>query len=621
VKPLRRRTRLFTGTLVLVMLAVPQGAFAWHVRQVPLVTRWSRLVNATHAWPHYPRPQMRRRVWQNLNGLWRYAISPRSGQLPPRHYAGSILVPFPIQSALSGVRETVLPSQCIWYKRYFQIPPAWRGRQILLHIEAANWETRIFINSRSAGIHQGGYTPITANITGFLRPGGQQKIVICVWDPCGERFEPRGKQVLHPHGMYFGQSSGIWGTVWLEPVPDAYIAHLDIVPHVHRQSVALNVQTDGADAHDVIVASVLAGKKLVASASGRPGRFFSVSVPHAHLWSPRSAFLYTLLVRLVRAGKTMDRVSSYFGMRTISVGPGINGRTQILLNGKPVFQRGFLYQGYWPDGLYTPPDDRAMIFDISTAKQMGYNMFRLHQIVEPRRFYYLADRLGLLIWQDMPAAWPPNRRGLSQQEIAAKILASQNWGAIGPFGKREKLDYRHELAAMIRELRDNPSVVVWVPFNESWGIHNVARMVRRIHHLDPSRLIDADSGVNINPIFKNPYQVPGNIVDIHHYPGPRALAPSKTRASAAGECGGVYYFLPHHLWVTGPLKACPTPAMALARYRKDWQEAWHLRNHLGLSAMVFTEFMDQQQEIGGLVTFDRVVKFPVQTIRRITLRP
>ncbi len=608
--------------LILLLSAIITGpciaTAAWQIQKAPLLTRWAKRVTPPHVWWHYPRPQMRRNVWKNLNGLWHYAIAPENRRTPPRPFAGEILVPFPIESALSGVRKTLLPTQCIWYRRNFQIPSAWRPRQVLLHIEAANWQTRIWINGHAAGMHRGGYSPICLNITPFLRRRRGQTILIQVWNPGGEKFEPRGKQVLHRHGMYFTEFSGIWGTVWLEPVPQHHIAHLITVPHLRQRMVALKVQTQGAGGGSIL-ASLFSGKNRVAAASGRSGQFVNMAVPHPHLWTPDSPFLYRLTVRLTLAGKTVDRVSSYVGMRSITVGPGIDGRTQILLNGKPVFERGFLYQGYWPDGLGTPPDDRAMRYDISTAKKMGYNMFRIHQIVEPRRFYYLADRLGLLIWQDMPAAWPPPRRPLTQQQVAARILRSGDWGAIGRFSRHERQAYRRELAAMIRELRDDPSVVVWSPFNEGWGIHHVSHMVRLIHQLDPSRLIDADSGVNINPIYKNPYNESGNILDIHHYPGPRAIAPSHTQASAAGECGGVYYFLPRHLWVTGPIRPCQTMAAALARYRKDWQEAWRLRKTLGLSAMVFTEFMDQQQEIGGLVTFDRVPKFPIRIIRRLTL--
>lgn len=610
---------IFSGLLIIGLLTGSVLAAAWRPVPVPLMTRWGLHVRPHHVWVHYPRPQMRRKIWKNLNGLWNYSITSRHVMKAPQRYQGMILVPFPVDSSLSGVGKILLPSQCIWYHRSFTVPTGWRNKQILLHIEASNWETWIYVDGHLAIRHRGGYSPIRVNITRYLKSSAVHQLTVRVWDPAGERFEPRGKQVLRPHGMYFTESSGIWGTVWLEPVHREHITSLVIRSHVRHKDLSFRANVAAVSPSSQVHAVLLDGKDVIAVSTGVPGRKITLSVPHPHLWSPRSPFLYALRITLTRNGKVVDTVSSYAGMRSITIGPGVDGRTQILLNGKPVFQRGFLYQGYWPDGLYTPPGNRAMRYDIMAAKRMGYNMFRVHQIVEPRRFYYLADRLGYLIWQDMPAAWPPGKRGLTHAQIRRRILAGGNWGAIGPIPAYERREYRRELTAMIRELRNDPSIVVWTPFNEGWGIHNVPGIVRLIHRLDPSRLIDADSGVNVNPIYKNDYQIPGNIVDIHHYPGPRAIPPSRTQAASAGECGGVWYPVAGHFWPDTPIHPKPDAALALARYRKDWQEAWQLRRKLGISAIVFTELMDQEQEIGGLLTYDRVTKFPFKVIRRITL--
>ena len=614
------RWRRLIGLCAAMILTGVSMASAWQPAPCRLMTRWARQVRPDRAWTHYPRPQMRRTIWKNLNGLWQYAITSRHLSIAPGRWDGHILVPFSVDSALSGVGKIMLPSDCIWYHRSFSLPDSWHGKQILLHIEAANWETWIYVDGHLVARHRGGYSPITVNITRDLHATAHHQITIRVWDPAGERFEPRGKQVLRPSGMYFTECSGIWGTVWLEPVSPMHIASLVIVPHLKRKLFALKALTADTGANGLAIRAVLLdGNKKVTVRTGRPGHFIDLAVAHPHLWTPHSPFLYNLQVTLLHQGRMVDRVTSYAGMRSITIGPGVGGRTQILLNGKPVFQRGFLYQGYWPAGLYTPPGDRAMAYDISTAKQMGFNMFRVHQIVEPRRFYYLADRLGYLIWQDMPAAWPPGRRGLTHAQVRQRILACGNWGAIGPIPAYERREYRRELTAMIKELRNDPSIVVWTPFNEGWGIHNVPGIVHLIHQLDPSRLIDADSGVNVNPIYKNYYLIPGNVVDIHHYPGPRAIAPSRTQAASAGECGGVWYPLVKHYWPNTPITRPYSRSAALARYRKDWREAWQLRHRLGISAIVFTELMDQEQEIGGLLTYDRVPKFSIRTIRRITL--
>ncbi len=437
---------------------------------------------------------------------------------------------------------------------------------------------------------------------------------ISVWDPDGEKIEPRGKQVLQPHGMFFTECSGIWGTVWLEPVGKTSITHLVITPDVQGKTLYVRVRTRGPTAGCRFVALAGGGAAGSAMVVGPPGKTLALHIAHPKLWSPTSPFLYHMAVAILRHGRPIDHVHSYFAMRSISVGPGTGGHTEVLLNGKPLFERGTLYQGYWPDGLYTPPTDRAIKFDILAAKKMGFNMFRVHQIVEPLRFYYWADRLGILLWQDMPAAWAP-KAGTSKAAISREILSSRHWWpANGPQTAAEKREYRHELLAMIRDLRNDPSVVVWTLFNEGWGEHNTPQLVKLINKTDPSRLVDDASGWFDKGV--------GNIIDTHHYPQPESRKPTATRAAISGEFGGFgrNYIRGHEWAALRPGPQILTTAQALARYRLFWKEAYQLRRTKGISAAVYTELMDQEQELGGLMTFDRaVVKLPIRQIRRATL--
>lgn len=614
------RTAVMVVCATILMLWLPATSYAhgWQVQSVPLLTQWEKRISPEHLFNHYPRPLMRRPVWQNLDGLWHYVILPRNQRSDPIHFAGRILVPFPVESALSGVEKPLLPDQCIWYRRTVHL--AWSGTQrTLLHIEASTWKTSVYVNGHLACVHRGSYTPITCDISRFLHARGRQTLLIRVWNPGGEQFEPRGKQTPRPHRDYFSESSGIWGTVWLEPVPSDYITHIVIRPDPQHNRVLVRTETNHPGGNLLVSAKLFDGTAEVSKAAGLAGVFLQLPVRHPRLWSPRHPFLYGLKVSIRYNGKIIDSIKSYVGIRTISVGPGIGGKTQILLNGKPLFERGLLYQGYWPGGLYTPPGDRAMAYDISTAKRLGFNMFRVHEIVEPRRFYYLADRLGYLIWQDMPTAWPPPDRHLTQRQIDRVILAGHHWwGNIGPLPAAAKAEYLAELTSMIRHLRNNPCIVVWTAFNEGWGIHDVRRITAHIRRLDPTRLVDADSGWNLNHTFNSPSAIPGDILDTHHYPGPRALWPTATKAAVCGEFGGIFYAVAGHCWLRNPQRTDPM-AKAIARYRRLWAEVRKLRREKGISAVVYTEMMDQQQEIAGLLTFDRRLKFPARIIRDITL--
>ncbi|MEK7668535.1 MAG: sugar-binding domain-containing protein, partial [Gemmatimonadota bacterium] len=386
------------------------------------MTRWAAEVSPVNARPEYPRPMMVREEWLSLNGLWDYAITPR-GQRPER-YDGRILVPYPIESALSGVRDTVGPGRTLWYRRMFRVPQRWLGRSVLLHFEAADWETHVWVNGHHIGSHQGGYDPFTFDITSALGGRGGQEILVSVWDPTDSGTQARGKQVRKPGGIFYTSVTGIWQTVWLEPVGVAAISDYAVVTDIDSARVIVTTTADGARPGDRIEAIASAGTREIARASAAPGQPLVLRIPQPRLWSPDDPYLYDLALRLVRGGRAgavragpdaaaggtgnvLDSVTGYFGMRTIAVGPDERGVTRLLLNGRFVFQFGPLDQGYWPDGLYTAPTEAAMVSDLRALRAMGFNMLRKHVKVEPRTFYAWCDRLGLLVWQDMPSAGIP----------------------------------------------------------------------------------------------------------------------------------------------------------------------------------------------------------------------
>jgi concanavalin A-like lectin/glucanase superfamily protein/glycosyl hydrolase family 2 len=561
------------------------GATAPYVRHLtPLLTPWTRSVSTVAPLPEYPRPQLERARWLNLNGPWEYEQG-QPGQAPfGQDLAQTILVPFPVESPLSGIdREDTWG----WYRRTFTVPGSWTGQQVLLNFGAVAWQASVYVNGQLAGTHTGDYESFSFDITRLLRPGAPNELVVGFYDPIGAAGEPVGKQVSGtPHGIFHTASSGIWQTVWLEPVAPDHITALDLVPNIVRDQLAIAAITSGG-APARLVAEAVAGGKVVGTASAPAGRPLSLKVPHARLWSPSDPYLYGLRLRLVSGGSTLDDVRSYFGMRSISLGR-VGGATRILLNGRFLFQTGALDQGYWPDGLYTPPTDAAMRFDILAAKRLGYNMLREHQKVQPERWYYWADRLGILVWQDMPAMRPPNQLVPTPAEQAG---------------------FRSELAAIVRQERSHPSIVAWVPFNEAWAQFDPTGVTREVKALDSAALVDTDSGsANCCNAIE-----PSNsdLSDTHLYFGPFSVAAGR-QASVIGEYGGVLAYPPAgHRWpgiltsLGGPVLPWgvrPVTLFLRAQYAELEQEM-RVR---GLSAAVFTEFAGYEDEL-GLLTYDRRV--------------
>jgi hypothetical protein len=557
--------------VVAFVLAIAGQSLAWEPAKGPLATRWTRDVTPERAWPEYPRPQMVRPQWTNLNGLWNYAIRPEA-EAQPSTWDGEILVPFAVESALSGVMKPVKPQERLWYRRTFTPPKLSEGGRLLLHFGAVDWKCIVWVNGKEVGQHTGGYDPFTFDITDALGEG-ENEIVVAVSDPTDTGNQPRGKQVLEPEGIMYTAVTGMWQTVWLEPVPAQRIESLKIVPNVDRGVVSVAVKAAGADGASVRLKATSAGQ-AVGQAEGRAGEPIEVSVPDAVLWSPDRPQLYDLTVELVAGPNVVDSVTSYFGLRKIEVRKDDRGINRLYLNNQPLFQYGPLDQGWWPDGLYTPASDAAMKYDIEMTKKLGMNMARKHVKYECARWYYWCDRLGLLVWQDMPS-------GDAQRNDESRA------------------NYRRELQAMIDALHNFPSIVMWVPFNEGWGQHATSETVEWIQQYDPTRPVNEASGWTDRGS--------GDVSDMHSYPGPGMREPEDDRVSVLGEFGGLGMPVRGHTWQQernwGYVSYNNAEELTDA-YVNLLTEMRPLIGR-GLAAAVYTQTSDVEIEVNGLMTYDR----------------
>ncbi len=549
-----------------------------------ILTRWAEEVSPDNVHPEYPRPQMVRNDWLNLNGLWEYTLQPEDSADRPQEFRGRILVPFPVESALSGVGRPVGDTDRLWYRRTFRLPKQWRDQRTLLHFEAADWETTAWVNGHKVGIHRGGYDPFSFDITHALKDGAEQEIVLSVWDPTDAAAQPRGKQVRNPRGIWYTAVTGIWRTVWLEPVPEVHIRTLFITPEVDRERVLVRADCEGNAVAYGVVLEALDGERLVAINGGRVGSDVPVSIPTPKLWSPQSPFLYGLRVKLEDGfGRDVDAVESYFGMRGIAVGNDRGGPNRLFLNGSPLFQFGPLDQGWWPDGLYTAASDAALRYDVEVTKELGFNLLRKHVKIEPRRFYYWCDRLGVLVWQDMPSGDAYIRREDPDLERTPESEAQ----------------FMDELDRMILTLYSHPSIVMWVPFNEGWGQFKTAEVVQRIKTLDPTRLVNNASGWSDRGL--------GDVHDVHAYPGPTAPENELDRAAVLGEFGGLGLPVSGHTWQDEKnwgYRSYQTPNELTAAYLDLLQKLEPLIDS-GLAAAVYTQTSDVEIEVNGLMTYDR----------------
>ena len=587
---------------MLLALALCGSTFAqWKPAGDKIKTSWGEQLDPKNVLPEYPRPIMERNDWKNLNGLWKYAIT-KKGDPTPAAYQGDILVPFAVESSLSGVGKMINEKEELWYQRTFDVPSAWRGKQILLHFGAVDWKAEVWVNDVKVGEHTGGFTPFYFDITSVLNKGNND-LVVKVWDPSDRGEQPRGKQIANPHGIWYTPVTGIWQTVWLEPVATQYITNLKTTPDIDNNSVKVEVAANTTSA-DKVEVKVFDGKNLVAKGAALNGVPVELAMPaNAKLWSPDSPFLYNMEVTLYKDGKAIDQVKSYTAMRKYSIRKGQNGITRLQLNNKDYFQFGPLDQGWWPDGLYTAPTDEALVYDLKKTKDFGYNIVRKHVKVEPARWYTHCDQLGLIVWQDMPNGGPSPQWQARNYFNGTEVIRSA----------ASEANYRKEWKEIIDCLYSYPSIAVWVPFNEAWGQFKTPEIVAWTKEYDPSRLVNPASGGN--------HYTCGDILDLHHYPGPNMFLYDPRRATVLGEYGGIGLVVEGNTWVNdkknwGYVKF-NTSDEVTNEYIKYGKHLLELIRK-GFSAAVYTQTTDVEGEINGLMTYDRkVIKMNEAKVREI----
>lgn len=590
--------------LVLLALATVTAFAQWKPAGDKMKTKWAETLDPNNVLPEYPRPIMERSSWENLNGLWEYAILP-VGKAEPKSFDGEILVPFAVESSLSGVQKSLGKENELWYKRTFTVPSNWKGKDILLHFGAVDWKADIFVNDIKVGSHTGGYTPFSFNITPYLT-SGKQKLVVKVWDPTNDGYQARGKQINNPHGIWYTPVSGIWQTVWLEPVSKSHIVNVRTVPDVDNNVLKVKVCAANTTSNDLAEIVLKDGNTVISRTKAVLGQEAPIYIENAKLWSPESPFLYDMEINLYSNGKIQDNVKSYAAMRKVSIKRDEKGIVRLQLNNENYFHFGPLDQGWWPDGLYTAPTDEALVYDIQKTKDFGFNMIRKHVKVEPARWYTHCDRMGVLVWQDMPNG---NQKSPSWQ--MRKFFDGEELVRTA----ESEADYRKEWKEIMDYLYSYPSIAVWVPFNEAWGQFKTREFADWTKAYDPSRLVNPASG-------GNHYSGAGDILDIHHYPGPElTLYERETNvATVLGEYGGIGLPLEGHLWQTDKnwgyiqFKNAKEVTDEYVKYSKD------LINliKVAYSAAVYTQTTDVEGEVNGLITYDRkVIKVEEDRIRAI----
>ena len=577
----------------------------WKIVEGRIHTSWSEQIDPSKVWQEYPRPQLVRDNWKNLNGLWEYSIIPKD-QSKPSSFQGKILVPFAVESSLSGVGKRVGKDSTLWYHTTIAIPSSMKGKNILLHFGAVDWESEVYLNGQKIGTHQGGYDPFSFDITSALKKANAQELVVRVWDPSDDGPQPRGKQVKNPNGIWYTPVTGIWQTVWIEAVPKTYIASTKQVPDIDNQMLHVTPSIENLQNGDQVKISAWDGENKIAEETTGSSREVNLKIPNAKLWGPDAPFLYNLKISVVRNGKAIDEVKSYFAMRKISVQPDENGIKRIALNNKFLFQFGPLDQGWWPDGLYTAPTEEALVYDIDQTKAMGFNAIRKHVKVEPARWYYHCDKVGMLVWQDMPsgdlgARWNsrPGMEGGSDMERKPESEAI----------------YRKEWNAIIDALYNFPCIVIWVPFNEAWGQFKTKEITEWTKSKDPSRLVNSASGGNFHEV--------GDIMDLHNYPAPampKASLFGTQQAIVLGEFGGLGLPLEGHTWQdknNWGYRSFQNADTLFKTYSSYIDQLVPLVQK-GLSAAIYTQTTDVEVEVNGLMTYDRrVIKMPADRLKKI----
>ena len=589
--------------LILFILLVTTCSLSaqWQPAGDKLKTKWASEIDVSNVLPEYPRPIMERAEWQNLNGLWNYAILP-AGKQTPASFDGQILVPFAVESSLSGVQKNVGRDNELWYERTFTVPSKWNNNRVLLHFGAVDWKADVWVNNVKVGQHTGGYTPFSFDITPALAKG-KNTLTVRVWDPTDQGFQPRGKQVNKPEGIWYTPVSGIWQTVWLEPVPEKYIENIRITPDIDKKTLTVKALVNAASSTDKIEVIVKENGKVVASAQSINNLPLEIAMPeNMKLWSPDSPSLYDLEVTLWEGGKALDKVNSYTAMRKYSMKRDDKGIVRLQLNNNDLFQFGPLDQGWWPDGLYTAPTDEALAYDIVKTKEWGFNMIRKHVKVEPARWYNHCDRLGMIVWQDMPngdrgSEWQMHRYFDGVERIRSA---------------ESEANFRKEWKEIMDYLYSYPSVGVWVPFNEAWGQFKTVEIVEWTKQYDPTRLVNPASG-------GNHFQV-GDMVDLHNYPHPALYLYDAQRATVLGEYGGIGFANKEHLWEPNrnwgyvQFNSSKEVTDEYVKYAEQLKQL--IRQ--GFSAAVYTQTTDVEIEVNGLMTYDRkLVKVDEARVKKV----
>ncbi|OJV36731.1 MAG: beta-galactosidase [Bacteroidales bacterium 36-12] len=588
--------------LIIAVSLISISSFAqWKPAGDKIKTKWAETIDPNNVLPEYPRPILERTDWMNLNGLWDYAILP-IGKVPA-NFDGKILVPFAVESSLSGVQKEVGKDNELWYQRTFTVPSNWKNKNVILHFGAVDWKTEVFVNDVKIGTHTGGFTPFSFDITPFLKQG-QQTLKVKVWDGTDSGFQPRGKQVSRPEGIWYTSVTGIWQTVWLEPVNEKHITYVNTVPNIDKGLLTVDINTSNTKPIDIIEVKVLEGNKVVAASRAVVSQSLELPIADAKLWSPESPFLYDMEISLLSGGKVVDKVKSYTAMRKTSYGRDKDGIMRFYLNNKPYFHFGPLDQGWWPDGLYTAPTDEALVYDIIKTKELGFNMIRKHVKVEPARWYTHCDKLGVLVWQDMPNGdrspqWQ-NKNYFEGKELVRSAESEAN--------------FRKEWKEIIDAFRPYPSIVVWVPFNEAWGQFKTQDITEWTKLYDPSRLVNSASGGN--------FYHTGDILDLHNYPGPDMYLFDAKRVTVLGEYGGIGMPIEGHLWQSDrnwgyiQFKNSEDVTKEYVKY------AHQLRDFVkrGFSGAVYTQTTDVEGEINGFMTYDRKVdKLIIDKVKKANL--
>lgn len=589
------------ATLFLLLSCAENETITWKPAGDKIMTEWGENIDPNNVLPEYPRPQLVRGEWINLNGLWDYAIKPANEEMP-EIFDGKILVPFAVESALSGVGKSVGEDDALWYSREFKLPKEWKNSRIRLNFGAVDWKAEVYVDDKFVGEHKGGYAPFAFDITDSLSKKKTHKLVVKVTDGTDSAFQPRGKQVANPNGIWYTAVTGIWQTVWMEPVNEVVVESYSAKADIEKSILNVRAIARGAKVGDDCLIELIENGEVISSANGAD---VILNVENPKLWSPDSPYLYDLRITISRNGEILDQVMGYAAMREISVVVDKKGYKRMALNGEPLFQYGTLDQGWWPDGLYTAPTDEALKFDIEKTKEFGFNMIRKHVKVEPARWYWHCDRIGMLVWQDMP--------NIHDNSLGKWGRRHYDEGIDTPVPNEWKDNYCQEWKEIIQTNEVFPSIVMWVPFNEAWGQFNTEEIVQYTKFLDDSRLVNYASGGNF-------VRCSGDVLDLHNYPNPAMYLFDKDYVNVMGEYGGIGFPVEGHLWQTDKnwgyiqYKSADEVADTYEEYANEL--IGFVKK--GFSGAIYTQTTDVEGEVNGLMTYDRkVIKLDVDRIKAI----